>query len=131
MSEPIAERLSQFTPDGSALDRDALLFAAGRASVRPPRRWQALAGLLALSQALTLLLFLSVGMRSPRADNTPAVILEGTGAPESPSPERSEYWLLRRQALEGGSEPAPAPSVSLVPSAPSLRALSAPGDLLE
>ena len=46
MSEPLAERLSRFTPDGSGLDRDALLFAAGRASARPNRRWVALAAAL-------------------------------------------------------------------------------------
>ena len=55
MSEPLAERLSRFTPDAGKLDRDALLFAAGRASARPGRRWMALAGALAASQLLTLL----------------------------------------------------------------------------
>ncbi len=54
MSEPLAERLSRFTPDSAGLDRDALLFAAGRASVRPSRRWRAVAGVLAASQLLTL-----------------------------------------------------------------------------
>ena len=51
MSEPLAERLSRFTPDGAGLDRDSLLFAAGRASARPSRRWQALAAALAASRA--------------------------------------------------------------------------------
>ena len=37
MSEPILERLSRFTPDAGRLDRDALLFAAGRESARPNR----------------------------------------------------------------------------------------------
>ncbi len=55
MSEPLAERLSRFTPDAGKLDRDALLFAAGRASARPGRRWMALTGALAASQLLTLL----------------------------------------------------------------------------
>jgi hypothetical protein len=54
MSEPLAERLSAFTPDASALNRDALLFAAGRASARPSRRWQILAAVLAASQVITL-----------------------------------------------------------------------------
>ncbi len=54
MSEPLAEHLSRFTPDGSGLDRDTLLFAAGRASVRPSRLWPVLAGLLLLSQTLSL-----------------------------------------------------------------------------
>jgi len=48
--------LSRFTPDGAKLDRDALLFAAGRASVRPQRGWAILAGALAGAQVLTLVL---------------------------------------------------------------------------
>jgi hypothetical protein len=56
MSEPLAEHLSRFTPDPTGLDRDALLFAAGRASARANRKWQALVGTLALSQVLTLVL---------------------------------------------------------------------------
>ena len=46
MSEPILERLSRFTPDAGGLDRDALLFAAGRESARPNRGWM-IAGLSA------------------------------------------------------------------------------------
>jgi hypothetical protein len=47
--EPVVERLSRFTPDAGGLDRDSLLFAAGRASARPNRPWVALAAGLALS----------------------------------------------------------------------------------
>ena len=40
MSEPILERLNRFTPDAGGLDRDALLFAAGRESAAArPVRW--------------------------------------------------------------------------------------------
>ena len=56
MSEPILERLSRFTPDAGGLDRDALLFAAGRGSARPNRGWMTLASLLAGTQALSLVL---------------------------------------------------------------------------
>ncbi len=50
----LIQTLARFTPDASKLDRDALLFAAGRASV-PRRRWLfAVVGLLTLSQAATL-----------------------------------------------------------------------------
>ena len=34
MNEPLEDRLRRFSPDGSCLDRDALLFAAGKASAR-------------------------------------------------------------------------------------------------
>ena len=56
MSERFLERLSRFTPDASGLDRDALLFAAGRSSARPNRGWVTLASLLAGTQALSLVL---------------------------------------------------------------------------
>ena len=49
-------RLSRFTPDPGGLDRDALLYAAGRASARPSRAWPALAAALAVTQVLTLAL---------------------------------------------------------------------------
>ena len=79
MSEPFLERLSRFTPNAGGLDRDALLFAAGRASARPNRAWIALATLLTSTQVLswsfcgrarrrrpTGALSLSPSLRSPR-----------------------------------------------------------------
>lgn len=54
MSEPFLERLSRFTPDAGKLDRDAVLFAAGRGSARPNRRWVTLAAALATTQVLSL-----------------------------------------------------------------------------
>jgi hypothetical protein len=56
MSEPFLERLSRFTPDAGSVDRDALLFATGRASARPNRGWITLAAVLAGTQALSLAL---------------------------------------------------------------------------
>ena len=58
MSERFLERLSRFSPDAGALDRDELLFAAGRRSARPNRGWKALAAGLATTQALSLVLML-------------------------------------------------------------------------
>ena len=54
MSKSLDQRLSRFTPDGTGLDRDALLIAAGRASLRPNRAWTVVAGVLAACQLLTL-----------------------------------------------------------------------------
>jgi hypothetical protein len=56
MSETFAENLKRFTPDSAGLDRDALLFAAGRASARRHPLWAAAAGLLLASQMTTLVL---------------------------------------------------------------------------
>lgn len=47
----LEKRLSGWQPSAAGLDADAVLFAAGRASVRPPRSrlvWPAVAGCLAL-----------------------------------------------------------------------------------
>ena len=56
MSQEFLERLSRFTPDTGGLDRDALLFAAGKASARPDHRWVVLAALLANTQIVSLVL---------------------------------------------------------------------------
>src|SRR5262249_15743859 len=81
MSRPIAELLSRFTPDGAGLDRDARLFAAGRASARPNRRWIVLATCLAVSQVFTLVVLW------PRAASTPLPLAPpDTVAPTSPGP---------------------------------------------
>jgi hypothetical protein len=53
MPDPLTT-LRRFTPDGG-LDRDVLMYQAGRASAPSPSRWKALAALLAVGQALTLL----------------------------------------------------------------------------
>src|SRR5258708_39994063 len=56
MSESFLERMSRFTPDAGKLDRDALLFAAGRGSARPNRMWKSLAAVLASTQVLSFVL---------------------------------------------------------------------------
>jgi hypothetical protein len=55
--DPVFDKLTRFTPTAASLDRDAILFAAGRASARS-RRWPAVAGVLAVTQAITLGLLL-------------------------------------------------------------------------
>ena len=123
MSEPFLERMSRFTPDAGSVDRDALLFATGRASARPNRGWIALAGALAATQVLSL------GLLWPHST------LPGAGAPvqvadvPSGSPEQpalpSPSVLLARHTLE--SEPADRPDTgTFVDSGPPLRAFSSP-----
>lgn len=67
-TEPLPELLARFTPKEAGLDRDALLFEAGRASVRPSRTWQALAGFLAATQTATLLAVVALGLPSHRSE---------------------------------------------------------------
>ena len=54
MSESLPECLSKFTPSAGRLDRDALLFTAGRNSARPSRVWQGLSSVLATTQLLMI-----------------------------------------------------------------------------
>jgi hypothetical protein len=131
MSDPLTTRLSRFTPDSSGLDREALLFAAGRASAPRARRWQILAGLLVASQLLTLVLLwppVSSPVHPSLALPNPTIEPAPPPAPEGPLP-----WSVgnRSFALEGDL-PAPAAIESLVPPDPPLRAFATvPVALLE
>jgi hypothetical protein len=130
MSEPLAERLSAFTPDGSGLDRDGLLFAAGKASARPNTWWVALAGLLAAGQVATLVW---LWPKPPPRVVTPApVVAPAPAEPDehpapAPPPESSPAPSMvdRRRWTEDAESPRPAPARSLVPDAPPLHAFAA------
>jgi hypothetical protein len=131
MPESFPENLRRFTPDGSALDRDALLFEAGRLSARPNRSWQALVATLVVAQVVTLvLLWPRASSESVSAEtSTPSMPLEP--APYPP-PQDSELLMLNRRLLNGKSD-ASAPSASiegLVPSDPPLQVFAAPPSLL-
>jgi hypothetical protein len=133
MSDPVAARLSKFTPDASGLDRDALLYAAGRASVRPNRLWMALAGALASSQLLTLA-FLWFQATGPVIVPTPApspIVAPRSVTADQPSPslapDASSYWPLRDKAIDvEGDLPAPRSVELLAPSEPPLHAFAKP-----
>jgi hypothetical protein len=132
MSESFLERLSRFTPDAGKLERDALLFAAGRRSARPNRGWIALAAALAGTQALSLALLALHPM-------PPASGLPGPAASVPPSPTRSEpatpqaaagagLWTARQRLLESEADdhPSPVNTVTLIQSDPPLRAFGPP-----
>jgi hypothetical protein len=130
MSEPLAERLSRFTPDGFGLNRDALLFAAGRASVRSNWRWKMLVGMLAASQLCTLLcLWPRTPPSSPPA--TPFVVAEPS-RPDSmptatPEADPSEWRALRHRMFSTDIDFAPSPSdEAMVPAEPPLHAFGTP-----
>jgi hypothetical protein len=127
MSEPLAERLSRFTPDGSGLDRDALLFASGRASARPNRRWAALAAALAVSQLRTLA-GLWTGAKTP-PPATPAASFALPGPSDAPPPPRdpSELGALSERLLASeGDWPPPADAGPMIDPEPPLRVSDAP-----
>jgi hypothetical protein len=112
--DPLIERLTQFTPDGGRLDRDALLFAAGRASVRPSRGWRALAAALAASQLLTMTLILWPREAAPAPEPhwEAAPIVTVTPTPSTPEPlppisEGSGTWALLQLLESNGKLPLP------------------------
>jgi hypothetical protein len=132
MSEPFLERLSRFTPDAGGLDRDALLYAAGRASARPNRAWIALAAALALTQPVLLMLLRShqvphaahetVDMVSLPAPAT-AVTSSTSDASESVGLWSARYSLSE---LEAAKSPVPDQAVTFIDSGPPLRAFGPP-----
>jgi len=135
MPEPIVERLSRFTPDGAKLDRDALLFAAGRASAGSKRGWAILAGTLVAAQVFTVVL-LSPEPFTPGLP--PRVTLPGSEVVERPAPPRtrdaSELSMLGQwvsQSPTGELPPFAAPAGSMALDDPPLYAAAAcaPADL--
>ena len=128
MSEPLAERLSRFTPAATGLDRDALLFAAGRASVRPHRRWQLLAGMLAACQLVTLV---SLWPRTPSPLPTPMPLASHPATDrtpaEEPLPASPREWTPRTGLLSLDLDrPEPPSDEPMAPPEPPLRAFGPP-----
>ncbi|QVL32185.1 hypothetical protein KIH39_25675 [Telmatocola sphagniphila] len=95
-----------FTPQSAGIDRDAIIFAAGRAAANRSRHWKYIASLLAGTQALTLALLM-----------VPAKVPQGTVAPvntsnqelvkgqtELPIPDPSAFWVLHQHASDGTVE---------------------------
>jgi hypothetical protein len=132
MSEPFIERLSRFTPDAGGLDRDALLYAAGRASARPNRAWVVLTAALALTQLLSVVL---LWPRLAPSTTHIAVNVASLPAPPaalaSPAPDSLEstgLWSTRHNLSEAEAEhsPVPAQAVTFIESGPPLRAFGPP-----
>jgi hypothetical protein len=111
--DPLIGKLSQFNPVSNSIDRDALLFAAGRASVPRKRGWQALAGILACSQAAMLALWISHAS-SPVPGLGTSPLLAELPMPNSMAQlagadlKSSSYAKLMQQAASGDL-PAPIP----------------------
>ncbi len=132
MSESFIERLSRFTPDAGGLDRDSLLYAAGRESARPNRPWIVLATALALTQPLSLMLLWPhtvpptshvpihvVYVPAPRATVASATL----DAADCPG-----VWSARHSLLESEPEDilVPVRAITFVESGPPLRAFGPP-----
>jgi hypothetical protein len=128
MSEPFIEHLSRFTPDAGRLNRDELLFLAGRRSARPDRRWMSSALLLGATQTLTLVLL----WPNPRPNSsgltvTRVVAPEPPAALEQPALESSatdRLWSARRGLSGSEPENGAAGELTLIDSEPPLRAFA-------
>ena len=136
MSEPIVERLSRFTPDAGRLDRDSLLYEAGRRSARPNRAWTVSTSLLAFTQVVSLVL-LWPGMLPPTGERTFAVngppsraVDPGVTFEQSPSGVKDSHslWAARRHFTESelDDQPASPDAGPFVESEPPLRAFTPP-----
>lgn len=107
MTDPISA-LGQLTPVGP--NRDDLLFAAGRASARPSRWWKAVAGFLAVTQAITLAVLLwpqpvppTIAIPVPPAV-TPEPPTEPVPAPPSEPDPHSYLALMHRDEVPAPRE---------------------------
>jgi hypothetical protein len=135
--DPLTRRLSQFTPDAGGLDRDELLFAAGRASARPNRRWIALAGTLAACQLMMLGLYFWPNpvalVPGPMPEPAPMVkVVPPVPLPVERESESAQAWRLRQRLIETeGNLPVSGFTEPMVPSEPGLRAFGPlPAELL-
>jgi hypothetical protein len=129
MSESFLERMSRFTPDAGGLDRDALLFAAGRGSARPNRTWKSLAAVLAGTQALSLVLLWPhpappVGRLPFQVATAPAPA--GTVSPPAEELVSPGVWSARHSLLESEPEDRPTASETFIDDGPPLRAFAPP-----
>jgi hypothetical protein len=117
----MTDRLGRFTPNAPGLDRDAILFAAGRRSARGAWRWKAAAGLLAVSQAVTLVALWPMPTPEPAPLTVPTPPAVPMPEPElpAPSPPRSGVWTAAAgpEVLEAPSSPS---TVQFVQSDPPL-----------
>lgn len=113
MSDPLTRTLSRFTPEGG-VDRDTLMYQAGRASVPSPVRWKALAAMLALGQALTLLALLA-RPDAPEAEASP----DPTIVPSPAMPAGG--WMARHGLPEAYELPPLGRETNLVADNPPLR----------
>jgi hypothetical protein len=117
--DPLIDKLAHFNPVSSTIDRDAMLFAAGRASASRSRGWIALASMLACSQVATLA-FLITSVRNgqiPSPNGLSVAQMPFESSADQPSAQQlaaDSYGQLMRQWEENGL-PLPKPIMDPVP----------------
>src|SRR6184192_1017980 len=107
--DPVTDSLPRFTPSAPGLDRDAILFAAGRRAARGSWVWKALAVTLAVSQLVTLVV-LWPKEPTPTVPTAPppavAPAVEPVVPPASPVP--ADVWTAGSRLDVLQSPPGPA-----------------------
>lgn len=129
MSEPFLERLNRFTPDAGGLDRDSLLFAAGRSSARPNRGWMCLSAVLASTQVLVLALLLPRSVSVAPVTNGSIVhssLHQSTHDAGPSAPAETRIWSVRHNLNETLLDDRGGDSVVLVDGEPALHAFGLP-----
>jgi hypothetical protein len=112
LTDPVARTLARFTPV-AGLDRDEVLFRAGRASAPKGRWWKRATALLLVTQAATLAALMRPG--TERVVPPPTL---GSQAPEPPPDDPGpippgSYGALTRPVARNGLPPSvPAPDTS-------------------
>lgn len=113
MPEDVTRGLSAFTPAG--LDRDAVLFAAGKAAARRWGGWRWLTAGLAVSNAVTLGVLVwpkpPVGSPVPAVEAPPAAVEPAPIRPE-PSSYLALTWGLDQSPVADPGTPPPARSLT-------------------
>jgi hypothetical protein len=126
--DPLLQKLARFTPTSNKIDRDAMLFAAGRAAGSTSRGWKLLAAGLAMSQAGILAIWLATPsidrlqlqsrpLVAESSVNTPRLERDSDRQTESPE----SYGSLMRH-LERDGLPMPESAVDPLPASPVLSA---------
>jgi hypothetical protein len=127
--DPLLQKLARFTPASDKIDRDAMLFAAGRAAGSTSRGWKLLATGLAMSQAGMLAIWLATPSVTDQlqtqsrplvadvSPNAPRLEQESDRQTDSPG----SYGNLMRH-LERDGLPMPESAVDPLPASPVLSA---------
>lgn len=96
MSEDVIAKLTRFTPTAAGLDRDELLFRAGRASAPSARWWRVAAGVLAVTQIGTIAAWRLHAPATPAVVPVVEPVAVEPGAEPVEPPPRNSYLILSR-----------------------------------
>ena len=123
--DPLLTQLARFQPSKPAIDRDALLFAMGKASGPKTRGWKVAVLVLGLCQVTTLGAWVAHSFTARPSVAVPGKSAEqNSDAPTTPAPavmpDTSGSYLEMVRRWERNGFPAPAPVVDPPPAGPVL-----------